>query len=120
MLWNDPTKEILVNKVKFFIVALTATAATVLGFAAPAQAAAKRVVGSVSVQQACRNQFTRTDAVTVNNTVYGWRCRFYGTNGNPIYISGIDLNKQCRVQYGSTATAGFLDYNNPYSWRCYR
>lgn len=108
----------ILGKFRAVVMALCITAASlVLGVAAPAHATTE--LGSVSVQQACNVQFPGTTAVVVENNVYGWRCRIYWSGG-PVYYSGIDLSRQCRAQYGSSAYARYLDVNNPYSWRCYR
>lgn len=84
-----------------------------------APAHATTTLGGVSVQGACDVQFPGTTAVVYIYNVSGWRCKTYWSGG-PVYFSGIDLSRQCRAQYGAGAYAGYLDYNNPYSWRCYR
>jgi hypothetical protein len=85
--------------------------------ATPAQAATQ--LGGVSVQGACNVQYPGTSAVVVANNVFGWRCRTYWSGG-PVDYSNINLSQQCRAQYGNGAYASYLDYNNAYSWRCYR
>lgn len=96
----------------------TATVAAGLTLGVTTQAHAAEL-GGVSVQGACNNQYPGTTAVVVANNVYGWRCRTYWSGGQVDY-SGIDLSRQCRAQYGSGASANYLNYNDPYSWRCYR
>jgi hypothetical protein len=88
----------------------------VLGITASAHAVE---LGGVSIQGACNAQFPGTTADVVQNNVYGWRCKTYWSGG-PVYYSGIDLSRQCRAQYGSSASANYTNYNDPYSWRCYR
>ena len=79
---------------------------------------ASTMLGGVNVDRACAWQHgTGADLVAWN--VYGWRCIYHGA-----YITvnwgGVNLNQECASEYGSTAYARYLDYNNPYSWRCYR
>lgn len=55
--------------------------------------------------------------------VYQWRCSYRWYNaGTPwrTYTIGFDMNRACRWTYGGNAYAGFTNYSNPYSWRCYR
>lgn len=67
---------------------------------------------------ACANQWPGYWKVAlINNTVYGWKCQFNSSLG-PVY-EGVNLNQQCNYQYG-TSTAKYTNYNNPYSWGCYR
>lgn len=35
-------------------------------------------------------------------------------------ILALDLNTECRREYGSLAHAAYDDFNNPYSWYCYK
>lgn len=89
----------------------------VLGFQAPVQAATN--LGGVSVEAACDNQRgTASTARVVVNNVHGWRCALFlgGTTG---YYS-VDISRECRRVHGSSAYAAYLNYNDPYSWRCYR
>jgi hypothetical protein len=99
-------------------------AAAALAFAAvslsTAPAHASTMLGGVSVAAACTNQLIGNAAVVVANNVYGWRCRYNGGVISVTYSWGPDLNRQCAVQYGSGAYSGYLNYNDPYSWRCYR
>lgn len=83
---------------------------------APAHAARPpQLLGSVSIQGACDNQIAPgLTAKPVYWNVYGWRCVL----GR--YSYGISVNQQCAAQHGSGAYAGYVDYGNPYSWRCYR
>ena len=32
----------------------------------------------------------------------------------------LNLNTECRREYGSLAHAAYDDFNNPYSWYCYK
>jgi hypothetical protein len=89
-----------------------------VGGVATAPAHASAMLGGVNVTRACTIQhLTGADLVAWN--VYGWRCIYHGA-----YITvnwgGVNLNQECASEYGSGAYAGYLDYNNPYSWRCYR
>ena len=83
---------------------------------APAHAASR--LGGVSVAGACFNQWPGSEVVLLNHNVFGWKCRFWSSLG-PVYY-GVDLTQQCVAQYGSRAYAAYSDYNNPYSWSCYR
>lgn len=35
-------------------------------------------------------------------------------------ILALNLNTECRREYGSLAHAAYDDFNNPYSWYCYK
>lgn len=75
-----------------------------------------RDLGGIDVQAACSQQFPGSKAVVnPKANVYGWRC--YGTDHK---AHGVNLNKQCVVQYGSGAVATYSDFNNPLSWHCRR
>jgi hypothetical protein len=88
----------------------------VVATAAPAQAAD---LGGVSVWNACVHQNgTPSDVVLVANNVHGWRC-FYNGGWNGVYMS-VNLSQECKRVHGSSAYANYTNYNNPYSWRCYR
>ena len=61
----------------------------------------------------------------------GWRCIqtrvtvYYSVGNYPhtseqIIENGIHMNDACRFQYGSGAWAAYDDWDDPYSWSCYR
>lgn len=92
------------------------------GVAATSESAqASTNLGGVSILGACANQlFTNSDALIAWN-VTGWRCKYQGATFSTIYYwYNIKLNTECAREYGSGAYAGYTDYNNPYSWHCYR
>ena len=94
-----------------------------LGLSQPAQAAS--VLGGVSVVGACTNQLyiapSAARAVLIANNVSGWRCQYVGGVLTVTYTwYNINLNSQCVAQYGSGAYAKYSNFNDPYSWRCYR
>jgi hypothetical protein len=77
-------------------------------------------LGGVSMQGACDNQYPgqgRRAVVRDQRNAYSWRC---GTGVVPVADGGIDVNRQCRAQYGSAAYAGLSNAGNPYSWYCQR
>lgn len=74
-----------------------------------------RSLGGIDVQAACSHQFAGSKAVVANNNVYGWVC--VSQDGA---VHGVNLNKQCAVQYGNGASATYSDFKNPYSWTCRR
>ena len=100
------------------------TLSSLLGFTMPAQAATQ--LGGVSVVGACINQLfiapPSARAVLIANNVSGWRCQYVGAGIPPVtYIwYNIDLNRECVVEFGSGAYARYFNFNDPYSWRCYR
>jgi len=107
------------NKLKAMLAGFVLVAGSLVGVAvtaSPAQAAT--YLGGVSVWNACVYQNgTPSDVVLVANNVHGWRC-FYNGGWNGIYMS-VNLNQECARAYGR-AYASYTNYNNPYSWGCYR
>jgi hypothetical protein len=98
-------------------------------FAVSAPAAhASTYLGGVSVADACSNQLyiapsaVRLEIIKWNVT--GWRCGEITGIGNTVFWwwwVNIHLNAQCATQYGDpSAYASYSNYNNPYSWGCYR
>ncbi len=59
-------------------------------------------------------------AVLQQNNVYGWKCK--QETSVPFFYNyySIDTNAVCRWQYGGSISSAFTNYNNPYSWYCYR
>lgn len=93
------------------------------GFLAASASAANAAVyeGGVSVLGACENQIYTNAVALINNNVTGWRCKYKGAVISVIYYYyNIDLNAQCAYQFGSGSYAKYTNYNNPYSWGCYR
>jgi hypothetical protein len=88
-----------------------------MGLTAPAQAAT--VIGGLSVEAACDDQWGAiTYAQLIGSNTYSWRCRL-NLGGTTSYFQ-LDLNRECRRVYGSSAWATPLNSNDPYSWRCWR
>jgi hypothetical protein len=104
------------RKLKVLFGILLLTFLSVAAVSTPAQAATR--LGGVSVAGACFNQWPGSEVALTSNNVFGWKCRFWGSQG-PLYF-GINLTQQCGVQYGGGAYAAYSNYNNPYSWSCYR
>jgi hypothetical protein len=85
----------------------------------PAQAATS--LGGVSVLGACNNQLFTNSVALIASNVSGWRCRYQGATFSVIYYwYNINLNQECAREYGAGAYAGYLNYYDPYSWRCFR
>jgi hypothetical protein len=89
-------------------IAVMATCAAV-GIASPASAAVRGLDLQVS---GCNFQAPGTTLVLRAYNVYGWKC-FTG-----LYDLGISVNAACRYTYGSSSSAYYLNYWDPYSWRC--
>jgi hypothetical protein len=87
-----------------------------VGAASPAHAGV--YLGGVDMQGACNNQYPGMGLRAVvldQRNAYSWVCTSpWG------YRQGIDVTRQCRVQYGWSAYAGLWDSRNPYSWFCQR
>lgn len=108
------------RRIKLALATMAVVGLSVLGFQAPAQAATN--LGGVSMDAACDYQRGSTTypvlmKITGNN-VYDWRCRL-NLGGSSSYWK-IDVTKECRRVHGNSAYSKYLDYNNPYSWRCFR
>lgn len=98
--------------------ALCTTLASV-GFTAGEASAATRV-GGVDVERVCQFDygFHAYIAVWAAN---GWRCNpVPGNSYYKVLDRNADMNKACRIQYGSSSWSSFSDGGNPYSWSCYR
>ena len=87
------------------------------GFFAKSASAAN--LGGVSVYLACKNQYTSAyhwEVFIQTHNVMGWRCHLNKIKQGSV---SVDLNKQCRVQYGkSWAQAKYTNFNDPFSWYC--
>jgi hypothetical protein len=81
-------------------------------------AGATTILGGVDMQGACNEQYPAYGlraVVTDQHNAFSWRCTSpWG------YSVGIDVNRECRVQYGSGAYSVLLNASDPYSWRCGR
>jgi len=84
----------------------------------PSAEAATRL-GGISVWNACVYQSGTPNGVGLASyTAVGWRCLYYSLGTT--YQVGVDLNQECRRTFGSGAVAKYTNYNDPYSWGCYR
>jgi hypothetical protein len=78
----------------------------------PAQAAT--YAGGLNLPEYCTDH--HYDGATPDGrTVYDWRC--YNRDGTRY---AIDIPDACRSKYGPTAIDRAADFNNKYSWQCYR
>jgi hypothetical protein len=84
-------------------------AGTSLGIAAPASASVRGLNLQVS---GCNYQAPGTTLVLRANNVYGWKC-YTG-----LYDLSISIDAACRYTYGSGSSAYYLNFWDPYSWRC--
>jgi hypothetical protein len=89
-------------------IAIIAAAAS-LGIANPASASVRGLNLQVS---GCNFQAPGTNLVLRANNVYGWKCN------NGIYDQPISIDLACRYTYGSGSSAYYLNFWDPYSWRC--
>ena len=108
------------KKLKAMAVGLALVTGSLFGataVATPAHAATD--LGGVSVWNACVYQHgTPSYVVLVSSNVLGWRCQYHG--GAVSTYEGVNLTQECKRVHGGSAYAAYLDYNNPYSWRCWR
>ena len=110
---------------KKLIICLAVLVLSAAFFTKPA-AAATRLAG-VSVQSACNYQitdrYTTAQVLIKPTTVYSWRCVGIAFLSRPELGNGafqVDLSRECRRVWGSTAYASYTNFFNPYSWGCYR
>ena len=76
--------------------------------------ASARDLGGVSMGNACLTQYgSGWHAEVRGSTVMSWAC--VTSNSVPYPI---DVNRECRDEYGMAASATYYDYRNPYSWYC--
>lgn len=102
------------------IVSLTLMLAIGIMNTKPASAITR--LGGVSVYNACKYQYTAAFAWEVfilssSYNVMGWRCYLNNIHSGSV---SVNLNRECKRVYGTTAKAGYDDFNNPYSWYCYK
>lgn len=95
---------------------LLASSVTVLG-ATPSQAAGQNL-GGLSVQTACNAYKPGSTARVAVNNVTGWRCSKAWTAD--MQVGTYLMSFACLQKYGGKVRADYENYNNPYSWRCYR
>lgn len=102
----------------------TAAIAVLLGIGStvavstPAEAAT--ILSGVSMKDACKDQWIApTGVALISNSVMGWCCILTDSAGGQHYM-GIDVKRECQRVHGGAAYAGYLNFNDPYSWRCYR
>lgn len=86
----------------------TAVAGGTTALAGPAFAG-----GGIDLQRyGCDIQSPGSWVVLRYNDVYGWRC------ANGLYDLPINVTYACRAKYGSSSSAYYTDYWNPYTWLC--
>jgi|GEM_PF-2350288 len=111
-----------ITKFKTAALSLVFAVSAVLGVvstALPAHAAA--LLGGVDLQTYYCDVYHPGTAAVILNTQHnavGWRCA-YDAGGTTILYT-ISVNTACSNEYGSGAYGAYSDYNNPYSWKCYR
>jgi hypothetical protein len=115
------------KNIKFLVIIIAALMVFIITSAKPASAATR--LSGISIQSACEFQYgksvgdTTMRAMLYGKTVINWLCVLgvkssYGST--LIYKYSVDLNRECRRIYGSSAYAAYTSYYNPYSWGCYR
>ncbi|TRW88801.1 hypothetical protein FK535_00495 [Mycolicibacterium sp. 018/SC-01/001] len=83
-----------------------------------ATAEARAVVGDIVVDAACVYQYrTATWATLYEQNANGWQC--ISNEWKATDHRSVDMSRECRRNYGASAYADYLDFNNPYSWRCF-
>lgn len=93
------------RRIALYAAAATLAAGIVVGGAASSASATDY---GVNVTIACQLH-GYSSAYKVANNVYGWRCAPGG--------GGVSIQSWCNYAYPGT-TAVYLNYNDPYSWRC--
>jgi hypothetical protein len=94
------------------LIALALTTTVVTGVTAAAGPASAAVRGLDLQRDGCDLQAPGTVIKLRAFNVNGLRCY------NGIYDLWININTACRQRYGNTSSAYYLNYNDPYSWRC--
>ena len=80
--------------------------------AAPAFA---RDLGGVSMENACLTQYGSSyHAEVARDDAFGWAC----FNRPDNFAHSIDVDRECRNEYGPAARSTYYDRWNPYSWYC--
>jgi hypothetical protein len=75
----------------------------------------------VTILGACQRQLFTNSRVLIANNVSGWRCKYQGAVISTIYYwYNMDLNRECAAENGAGAYAGYLNFNDPGSWRSWR
>jgi hypothetical protein len=110
-------------RAKRTVAALVLIASGGLGMLGAAQTASASVrLGGVDMQRACTAQWSNpygpvTAVVLDQHNAFSWKCR---SNYTGVLVGGIDVNRECVLQYGYGAYAGLGSTSNPYSWYCQR
>jgi hypothetical protein len=96
------------SKAAILAVPILATGA-VIAIASPASAS----VRGVNLQTAgCNIQSPGSTVVLTANNAYGWKC------SNGLYNLSLSVDQACKYTYGGSSSAYYLNYSDPYSWRC--
>jgi hypothetical protein len=110
-------KKLQIRSALALLASLALACTFMLASAQTASAATYR--GGVSIWNACVYQNgTPSYVVLVQQNVMGWRCQYNG-GWNAVYL-GVSVDRECKRVYGPTAFARYTNFNNPYSWGCYR
>lgn len=84
---------------------------------APAQAATM-YIGEVSPQKACVTDLGISEFMLTEPNADGWRC--VAKSGSTRIYLPVNFNKECvRLTKNPAAYAEYLNFRDPYSWRCY-
>jgi hypothetical protein len=108
-------KNAVIKRLSLFAITVAMAAlpmGAVIAVASPASAAPS-VRGLDLQQSACDTQWPGSVIVLTAHNVYGWRCR--GIFG---FYYSINMNAACRWTYGPHSSAYYLNFSDPYSWRC--
>lgn len=96
---------------------LVAAAVVAFGVAGPAAAVTGTRVSGVDISQACLEQNGPGFSVVHGSDVMSWRCRY---SGGWNYVDlGVNLNTWCAT-HKAGSHADYTNFNDPYSWGCYR
>lgn len=117
--------KLMNTKTSAIVTSVAAAALTLGGLSVTAPQAQAATLGGLNLDRYCRATTPNMGSwVWIQNppNVYKWRCsyRWYNAGIPYTYTVGMDMNRACRWTYGGNAYAGYLNYNDPYSWRCYR
>lgn len=107
----------MINKVKGKIAVFVVLAISMFGAIAMVPVSqANAAENGVNMEEACTMQWGAVmDVRLVENNVMGWRCHWYGTNGQ--VFRDVDVNYYCRTKWPGSSSH-YRNFNDPYSWYC--
>ncbi|MGJ3252218.1 MAG: hypothetical protein ACFE0J_13985 [Elainellaceae cyanobacterium] len=90
-------------------------------FAGPVPSPPYVNLGGLDLAEYCKSTFgNNSQPVVVEENAYGWRC-LVPLGGGRVSYEGMNLNRACQVQYNDRrAASGYLDWDDVYSWICWR